>query len=175
MIGWNTNRIEQGVMSVTSDFINLIKKHEGMLYKLSRAYADSREDRQDLYQEMVYQLWKSFQSFKGKSQFSTWMYRVALNTAIAHLNKQKKQGQRLDSDGVFKKLFDEQDAVMDQRVAFLYHQIKQLKQVDRGIILLLLEGKSYEEIARITGFSKTNIGTRINRIKTQFKANKPKN
>ena len=161
-------------MSVERDFISLIKTHEGMLYKLSRAYADTREDRQDLYQEIVYQIWKSFGSFKGKSQISTWMYRVALNTAIAHLNKQKKQGKRQDSDQLFNKLFEEQDAVLDQQVAYLYQQIKQLKQVNRGIILLLLEGKSYQEIAEITGFSSSNIGTRINRIKTQLKANKPK-
>ncbi len=161
-------------MSLESDFTAHIKTHEGMLYKLSRAYADTREDRQDLYQEMVYQIWKSFKSFKGQSQFSTWMYRVALNTALAHLNRKKRQDKRLDSEAIFTKLFQEQDAVLDERVAFLYQQIKQLKQVDRGIILLLLEGKSYQEIGQITGFSSSNVGTRINRIKKQFKANTPK-
>lgn len=161
-------------MNVNSEFISLIKKHEGMLYKISRAYADTREDRQDLYQEIVYQLYKSYGSFKGKSQFSTWMYRVGLNTAIAFLNQQKKRARTPDSDSIFTSLFEQQDALMDERVAFLYEQIKQLKQADRGIILLLLEGKSYQEIAAITGFSSSNVGTRINRIKTQFKANTPK-
>ena len=72
-------------MSNSAEFTSLIKQHEGILFKLSNAYADRREERQDLYQEMVYQLWKSFDSYKGNSSWSTWMYRVALNTAIRHL------------------------------------------------------------------------------------------
>lgn len=161
-------------MNQESEFISVIKNNEGILYKLSKAYADTREDQQDLYQEIVYQLYRSFGSFKGKAQRSTWMYRVALNTAIAYLNQKKRERHVLDSEAVFKQLFEEKDALIDDRIAFLYRQIKELREVDRGIILLFLEGKSHKEMAQITGFSVSNIGTRISRIKEQLKAKKPK-
>lgn len=160
-------------MQKTERFITLIKQHEGILYKLSRAYADTTEDRQDLYQEMVFQLWKSFESFTGKSQWSTWMYRVGLNTAIRHLKfrKRKPDQHRLLPD--LHQILEEGDTQLDEQTQFLYQQIRKLNEVNRAIILLFLEGKSYEEIAQITGFSPSNVGTRLNRIKAQMRAKKP--
>ena len=160
-------------MSKSADFTKLIKQHEGILYKLSNAYADRPEERQDLYQEMVYQLWKSFDSFKGNSSWSTWMYRVALNTAIKYLKLQKRKPDDQQLIPELHRIIEEQDALMDERTQYLYAPIRQLGEVNRAIVLLYLDGKSYEEIGQITGYSPSNIGTRLNRIKAQMRANKP--
>ena len=160
-------------MSKTREFTDLIKNHEGILFKLSKAYADTQEEQQDLYQEMVYQLWKSFDSFKGKSSWATWMYRVSLNTAIRHLKLKKRRPGQQQLIPELHRIIEEGDALMDERSQFLYQQIRKLSEANRAIILLFLDGKSYEEIGQITGFSASNIGTRLNRIKSQMRANKP--
>lgn len=150
-------------------FVQLIKQHEGLIYKVTRLYADRLEDRKDLYQEIVYQLWKSFDSFQGRSKLSTWMYRVALNTSIGFLNRQNKRlGQTQLPDEVFLQM-DESHSEIESQVAVLYQHITQLNVVDKGLILLFLEGKSYEEMSEITGFSVTNVGTRLGRIKKKLK------
>ncbi len=147
----------------------MIKDCEGILYKISRIYSENNADRQDLYQDIVYQLWRSFDSFKGNAKLSTWVYRVALNTAISHLERSGKMGQKIQINEDVFNLFEETDQVMDDRVEILYQKIKALDLIEKGVILLYLEGKSYEEIAIITGFSVTNIGTRLNRIKNKLK------
>jgi len=159
-------------MSTNPNFINLISSHEGMLYKIASLYTNSREDKSDLYQEIVFQLYKSFDTFQGKSKRSTWMYRIALNTAITHLKKAKRQLQTTAFSSQMTEVMErfEEDHYEEQR-SYLYAQIKALNIVDRGIILLYLEGSSYEEIATITGFTKSNVGTKLNRIKDKIKRN----
>ena len=98
------------------------------------------------------------------------MYRVALNTAISHLKKEKRKGHQVDLEKVLRDRIEHVDTIMEERITLLYAHIKNLSIVERGIILLYLEDKNYEEIASITGFSSTNIGTRINRIKQKLKA-----
>jgi len=155
-------------------FIQTIKENEGIIYKITRVYAKDTEDQKDLYQEIVYQLWKSFDSFKGKSKLSTWMYRVALNTSIAHLNQQKKKGHSVSIDFELLNMGDSSGASgseWEERMNILYEHIKQLNVIEKGLILLFLEGKSYDEIAAITGFTTTNVGTRLGRIKHKLKTN----
>lgn len=149
-------------------FITTIKENEGIIYKVSRMYTDTEEDQKDLFQDIVYQLWKSFNSFKGNAKRSTWMYRVALNTAIAYLNRSKKQIKQTSLDFSLHIAEEEIDTSFQEKVDVLYAQIKQFNVVERGIILLYLEGKSYEEIAAITGFTETNVGTRLSRIKQKL-------
>lgn len=156
-------------MNQKEDFISTVRECEGILYKISRIYSEDLIDRQDLYQDIVYQLWKSFGSFKGDSKISTWVYRVALNTAIAHLEKTGKRRKKVQINEDIFNLFEETDHIMDERVETLYNQIKKLGLIEKGIILLFLDGKSYEEIASITGFSVTNVGTRLNRIKIKLR------
>lgn len=157
-------------MSKETDFINLIKENEGLIFKVTSLYTNTPTDAEDLQQEIVYQLWKSYDSFEGKSKISTWMYRVALNTALLYLKSKKRiQYHELDKE-VFKRI-DFTDHLMEERVTILYNTVKKLDAIERSIILLYLEGKRYEEIAEITGFSKTNIATRISRIKTKLKSN----
>lgn len=152
-------------------FVSIVKENEGLIYKVTRVYTDTQEDQKDLYQEIVYQLWKSFDSFKGNSKISTWIYRIALNTAIGYLNKSKKKVSQVNLDFELLNPVDETDNVTEERLAILYNMIKQLNVIEKGLILLLLEGKSYDEIAVITGFSSSNVGTRLSRIKKKLKEN----
>jgi len=150
-------------------FVGLIKENEGVIFKITSVYSNDKEDQKDLYQEIIYQLWKSFDSFKGNSKISTWMYRVALNTSIAHLNRGKKRIKQANIDFELLNISYEHDTLIEERMSILYNHIKSLNTVEKGIILLFLEGKPYDEIAVITGFTKTNIGTRLNRIKEKLK------
>ena len=147
----------------------MIREHEGIIYKISRVYFDQEEDQKDLYQEIVYQLWKSYDSFDDRSKWSTWMYRVALNTAISFLKRDKSKLKKVSSEGLDNFKMEPFDPVMEERIEWLYKSIQELSVVEKGIILLYLEGKRHDEIASITGFSTTNVGTRISRIKEKLK------
>ena len=147
----------------------MIREHEGIIYKISRVYFDQEEDQKDLYQEIVYQLWKSYDSFDDRSKWSTWMYRVALNTAISFLKRDKSKLKKVSSEGLDNFKMEPFDQVMEERIEWLYKSIQELSVVEKGIILLYLEGKRHDEIASITGFSTTNVGTRISRIKEKLK------
>ncbi|HET7002301.1 MAG TPA: sigma-70 family RNA polymerase sigma factor [Puia sp.] len=153
-------------MTDKTNFVRVIQENEDLIYKISKLYTDRREDEQDLYQEIVYQLWKSFDSFRNESRISTWIYRIALNTAIAYLNKEKRRGRTQPINEMILNRTD--DLIRDDRYETLYSQIRKLNTIEKGIILLYLEGKSYEEMALITGFTSTNIGTRLARIKQKM-------
>ena len=157
-------------MHTKKEFIQDIKENEGIIYKITRIYSNNTEDQKDLYQEIVYQLWKSYSSFKENSKISTWMYRIALNTAISNLKKEKRKGSKVSIENLLLNQMDQVDSVMEERITLLYAHIKKLSIVERGIILLHLEGKNYDEIAAITGFTNTNIGTRLARIKQKIKS-----
>lgn len=154
-----------------SNFVAIIKENEGIIYKITRVYTNTTEDQKDLYQEVVYQLWKSFDSFKGNAKISTWMYRVALNTAIAFLNRRKKNVPMASIDFELHQLADESNQQQQDQFNQLYATIGQLNIIEKGLILLFLEGKSYDEIAAISGFSTSNVGTKLSRIKKKIKEN----
>ncbi|MES3018808.1 MAG: sigma-70 family RNA polymerase sigma factor [Bacteroidota bacterium] len=156
-------------MEIKDRFIEVIKANEGLIYKITTLYTNSIEDRDDLYQEIVYQLWKSFPSFNEKSKLSTWMYRVALNTAIYHLKKDKKRVITDPIDIGIERFSDDMDSGEEEKIALLFQHIQLLNLLEKGIILLYLEGKNHEEIAGIVGLSITNVGTRISRIKEKLK------
>lgn len=157
-------------MNSKREFIRVIKENEGIIFKITKVYANDKEDQKDLYQEIVYQLWKSFDSFKGNSKISTWIYRVALNTTITHTKRQKRKGYEVAADDFLADKINEHDTIMKERMHIVYTHIKTLNLVDRGLILLFLDGKSYEEMATITGFTATNVGTRLTRIKQKLKS-----
>ncbi|WP_149303161.1 RNA polymerase sigma factor [Pareuzebyella sediminis] len=141
-------------------FVAIIKENEGIIYKVTKIYTEQYADQQDLYQEIVYQLWKSFDSFNGKSKISTWIYKVALNTSLMHIKRKTKHP---------KPITIPEDTLMDERIALLYKQIKKLNEGEKAIIFLYLEGKKHKEIAAITGFTTSNVGTQISRIKQKLK------
>lgn len=149
-------------------FIELIKQHEGIIFKISSVYAKQKDDQKDLYQEIVYQLYKSYSHFKGQSKISTYMYRVALNTALTFSKKQKKRGYSVEIQGLNLKQ-EIYDPLLEERLKLMYNQIKMLNDIEKGLILLFLEGKKYEEISQITGFTASNVGTRISRIKEKLR------
>ncbi|MCL6259472.1 sigma-70 family RNA polymerase sigma factor [Aquiflexum sp. TKW24L] len=162
-------------MDIKENFANVIKANEGLIYKITMLYTDNKQDRKDLYQEIVYQLWKSFGSFSEQSKLSTWMYRVALNTAIFHLKQSKKRPDTIPFELEMDKLTDESDKAEEERIKLLYEHIQKLNLLEKGIILLFLEGKSHEEISEIVGISISNVGTKISRIKEKLKSQIKKN
>lgn len=158
-------------MTPKPEFIQTIKDNEGIIYKITRVYTNNKEAQKDLYQEIVYQLWKSYDSFKGKSKISTWIYRIALNTSIAHLNREKRNVPSVSLNFDLMNRADEKDSILEERLQLLYAHISKLSVIEKGLILLYLEGKNYDEIASITGFTNSNVGTRLGRIKQKLKTN----
>ena len=140
--------------------------HKGILFKVVHAYAFEHADRQDLFQEIVFQIWRSVDAFRGDSSVPTWMYRVALNTAIAWTRKQDRHHRGKQPLEVVEGLLTTVSDGHDPRVEWLYRQIAQLRDVDRSVALLLLDGFAYKEIAAIVGITESNVGVKINRIKS---------
>jgi len=148
-------------------FLKLMDEHQGIVHHISIMYANSLEERNDLSQEIILQLWRSFSSFQNQSKLSTWLYRVALNTAITYLRKSKKfKWTTLDkADGIATESHDD----LDEDIRYLYQSINKLSKVDRAITMLYLEEHSYEEMAEILGITPVNVGVRVNRIKKKLK------
>jgi RNA polymerase sigma-70 factor, ECF subfamily len=148
-------------------FSDWLSGHKGILFKVVHAYAFEHADRQDLFQEITIQVWRSVDAFRGDSSVPTWMYRVALNTAIAWTRKEGRHHRGKEPfDGLEGLLTSASADGSDPRVEWLYRQIAQLKDVDRSVALLLLDGFSYKDIAAIVGLTESNVGVKINRIKS---------
>jgi RNA polymerase sigma factor (sigma-70 family) len=154
---------------VEKAFIRLINQHRGILYKVCNLYLQEAEDKRDLFQEIVLQLWKAFPSFRQEAQASTWMYRVALNTAISNFRQKSKGLFTLSlSDADFQIPDPQQFAPADENIGILHQAINRLSPVQKAIILLYLEEKTYEEIAEVIGISKSNVGVSLSRIKVKL-------
>lgn len=141
----------------------------GIIIKICRAYTNSQEDFEDYYQEVCLQIWKSKDNFKGQSEWSTWVYRISLNVCLTLLKKEKKNKYQTSSDAIPDVVIDDSRVFTDESLNHLYNAIKQLSEIDRGVIMLYLEEKSYQEIAHILGTNANNIGVRITRIKDKLK------
>ncbi len=154
---------------MSNDFYtSSILPYAGIIIKICRAYTDTQEDFEDYYQEVCLQIWKSKNNFKGQSEWSTWVYRLSLNVSMTLLKKKKKKQQYAASD-LPREVSEESRAFADEPLNQLYAAIKQLSEVDRAVILLYLEEKTYQEIADIIGTNPNNIGVRIKRIKERLK------
>lgn len=155
-------------MEKKDKFIAAIKVNEGIIYKIASVYANDAEDKKDLVQEIIYNLWKSYDTFDGRSAFSTWMYRVAMNVAIWHLKVAKR---KLLTTPMYPGAdFAEPPANdYEEKLKIFRQHLNNLNPVDKGIVLLYLENKNYAEIAEITGITATNVGTRLSRIKEKLK------
>lgn len=152
-------------------FLNMLEKHIGIIIKISRVYAKVEQDREDLINDITLELWKSFKNFKGDSKISTWIYRVALNISMNY-KRNRKNASLFYSINDFKKE-DIQPWLIEHdnspELEVLYDCIDELEEINKAIILLYLDGNAHEEIAEIIGISKTNVGTRIGRIKDQIR------
>jgi RNA polymerase sigma-70 factor (ECF subfamily) len=154
---------------MSSDFYTVsILPFSGIIIKICRAYSNSQEDFEDYYQEVCLQIWKSRDNFKGQSEWSTWIYRISLNVCLTLLKKNKKK-QHTSSDYIPDVVIEDSRVFTDESLNHLYSAIKQLSELDRGVIMLYLEEKSYQEIADIIGTNANNIGVRITRIKEKLK------
>lgn len=150
-------------------FLQVIEKYKALIYKVAGFYTDSPQDREDLFQEIVYQLWKSFDSFNNLSGISTWMYRVAMNTAIYFLRRNQRRPSVESIREELLEIPEPDDTSMEDRFRTLHEHIKGLNLLERGIVMLYLEGRSYEEIASLIGISAGNVGTRLSRIRERLK------
>lgn len=147
------------------DFSSIVKENKSTIYTVCHMFANCQDEADDLFQEVLLNLWKGFASFRGDSKVSSWIYRVALNTCISADRKNKKRStERLSMDI---NLYEDMDSDSRQ-VQQLHRLIGKLGVIDRAIVLLWLENLSYEEIASIMGISAKNIGVKLLRIKNKL-------
>jgi RNA polymerase sigma factor (sigma-70 family) len=151
---------------LNNEFILHINSNAGIARKVSRIYTRDKNDQDDLLQEMMFQLWKSFPSFDGRAKFSTWMYRVCLNTALTFKRKHEKE--KTERFAEHHEFFSDADDRGNEMISLLYKAIEILSPVNKAIVLLYLEDLSYDEIASITGLSKSNVSVRLVRIRKEL-------
>lgn len=156
--------------SLEKEFLEQIEKHKGVIFKISKMYMDNFDDQKDLFQEITFQVWKAYPTFEGKSQFSTWVYRVALNTAIIFLKSEKKRS-FIQNDEVenFKIVVDDYDDDQEKKLAKMYKAIQQLNEIDKALIFYYLQDYSGKEIAENMGITEVNARVKLNRAKEKLK------
>jgi RNA polymerase sigma-70 factor (ECF subfamily) len=152
-------------------FLTVIEANKGIIYKVAHAYCLHAEDRKDLIQEIIVQLWKSFDNYDNQYKYTTWMYRIALNVAISFYRKENRRKQLTNplSDNILELVDDTAIIEINKNIGYLQQFIIELKELDKALMLLYLEEKSHKEIAEITGISETNVATKIGRIKKILK------
>ena len=160
-------------MHTETDFIQSITQHQNIVHKVCNLYMKNEQDKKDLFQEIVLSAWKGFANFKGDAKFSTWLYRVALNTAITFFRKEKKQLKTVYDDYYPDALPDTQLPENEQLTA-MHKAIAELSAIDKALVMLYLEDYSYNDISDIMGISANNVAVKMNRIKTKLKENSKK-
>ena len=153
-------------------FIEVLRDHRKILFKIINAYCRDKDDQQDLEQEILIQIWNAMDRFDGRSKLSTWIYRIALNVSISHFRKdhRRKEGQVSMDESVLELVDDVNlNPDLEAQVDFLYCCIRELDGLNKALVILYLEGKSYREIAEILGITESNTGTKIARVKKIFK------
>ncbi|WP_313376466.1 sigma-70 family RNA polymerase sigma factor [Chishuiella sp.] len=151
-------------------FTELVEKNQGIIHKVCRVYTDDKDSHDDLFQEIVLQLWRSYDSFKGDSKFTTWMYRVSLNTAITLIRKKSKSKETDYTESNFINIkSDDKDESLEERITLLYASIHFLNDIERALVLLYLEDLPYKDIAETLGISEVNARVKMNRVKIKLK------
>jgi RNA polymerase sigma-70 factor, ECF subfamily len=154
---------------IEKEFESRISEHEPLIHKVCRIYAYTQADRQDLFQEIVIQLWRSYPRFKGEAKFSTWLYRVALNTAISGLRKQKDFITSVEPDKLPNHPHVEYTDDEEEQIHELYRAIAMLNEVEKAVVMLFLEDKSYEEMEDIMGINQGTLRVKMSRIKDKLR------
>lgn len=147
---------------VFNDWLN---QHKGIFFKITRAYTTDSADQEDLFQEISVQVWRSVPKFRNNCAVTTWIYRIALNTALKWSSRERKHQEGKEEIKAGESILTDKSDQMDDRLGWLYEQIALLDKVDRSLCLLLLDGFSYKEMAEIIGISESYVGVKINRIK----------
>lgn len=157
------------IIEMEKDFVEMLNTHRGIIYKVCNLYCYNEEAKKDLFQEIVLQLWKAYPSFRNEALNTSWMYRIGLNTAISNLRKETKKP---DRKTITVEEFQIPDISFDtdeeEKLGMLKLAIEKLSEIEKAIILLYLEEKTYDEIAEIIGISNSNVGVRLNRIKQKL-------
>lgn len=159
-------------MSTTLEhnFVELLEKHQNMVHKVCRLYTDNYDAHNDLFQEITIQLWKAYPKFRGDAKFSTWMYRVGLNTAITLYRKSKRSIQTQNFESVaFKIKADVYDDTEEEQLKLLYKAIHKLNDIEKALVFLYMEDKDYSEISKTLGISEVNARVKMSRTKTKLK------
>ncbi len=151
-----------------TEFLDLMEKNKGIIFKVSKMYMDDPDDRADLCQEIIFQLWKSYESFRNASQFSTWMYRVAINTALVYFKKGKRYGEQVSLEAYHDLAEDNDSGQKEEQLAIFYKAVQELNQVEKALIFLFLEGQSHRDIAENLGISEVNARVKLNRTKEKI-------
>ena len=152
------------------NFVELLEKHQNIVHKVCRLYTNNYDAHNDLFQEITIQLWKAFPKFRGDSKFTTWMYRVGLNTAITLYRKSKRTINTQEFDSVqFKISAEEYDNTEEEQLKLLYEAVHQLNDIEKALVFLYLEDKNYKEISDTLGISEVNARVKMNRVKTKLK------
>jgi RNA polymerase sigma-70 factor (ECF subfamily) len=156
--------------NVQHSFVELLEKHQNIVHKVCRLYTNNYDAHNDLFQEITIQLWKAYPKFRGDSKFSTWMYRVALNTAITLYRKSKRSIATQEFDSIqYKIKAEEYDDTEEEQLKLLYNAVHQLNDIEKALVFLYLEDKNYKEISETLGISEVNARVKMNRIKTKLK------
>ena len=155
---------------IQHNFVELLEKHQNIVHKVCRLYTNNYDAHNDLFQEITIQLWKAYPKFRGDSKFSTWMYRVALNTAITLYRKGKRSLITEGFDNVeFRIKSEDYDDTEEQQLKLLYNAVHQLNDIEKALVFLYLEDKSYKEISETMGISEVNARVKMNRVKTKLR------
>jgi len=151
-------------------FVTELQDNQNIVHKVCTLYTNDRDSHNDLFQEITIQLWKAYPKFRGEAKFSTWMYRVALNTAITLYRKHKKRVDTADYESIiFKIKADEYDETEELQLKLMYKAVKQLGDIDKALVFLYLEDKNYTEISDTLGITEVNARVKMNRIKTKLR------
>jgi RNA polymerase sigma-70 factor (ECF subfamily) len=151
------------------EFINLINAHQGLIHKVCYMYENDPDVRNDLFQEIVLQLWKSYRTFRGEAKITTWMYRIALNTAISGFRKQTRHVKTEDLKELHLNISDQWGDDQEEAIYRLRLAIRQLSEIERAVMVMALEEVPYEEIAETMGITQNNVRVRMNRIREKLK------
>lgn len=151
-------------------FVTELEANQNIVHKVCTLYTNDKESHNDLFQEITIQLWKAYPKFRGESKFSTWMYRVALNTAITLYRKSKRRIDTQDYESVlFKIKADEYDETEEQQLKLMYKAVRQLGDIEKALVFMYLEDKNYTEISETLGITEVNARVKMNRIKTKLR------
>ena len=152
------------------EFVRQVQTNQGIIQKICRLYGQTRPDREDLFQEIVIQLWKAIPTFRGQSKFSTWLYRVALNTAISDFRKKKRSLPVSETEISSLEIKSELSEInKEEQLNSLYAAISRLPEIDKAIVMLYLEDRNYEEMEDILGINTNNLRVKVNRIKEKLR------
>lgn len=150
-------------------FVTLVKEHQGLIHKVCILYETDREARNDLFQEIVLQLWKSFPTFRGDSKITTWMYRIALNTAVSGLRKLGRKIKTEELDDYHFNISERTEDSREEELQKLHWAIRQLTEIERAMIMMALDEVPYDEIAETIGITQNNVRVRMNRIREKLR------